>query len=729
MADEKIVIDVEVDVAKVAADLNSVTVSLSDLRNEQKELKKEIEAGNDATGELSKAYALNDTRIKELTASQKALTGQLQTTDKENRALGDSFREMDAYMRQLENEYKSLTKAQRESAEGQKLKKELIEQKEALKQMDAELGNHQRDVGNYEKAMGSLGGKLKSAREAMKALWANPWVAIVGALALAVKKLIDAFKGSEERMNELRTAFAPLKGIADLVKQGFDALAKTVGEGLTKALDLAMRSIKWVAAALDRIGNWMGKEWGLSAALEKAAENTRKLTAAEQQYTKHSRQFVTDQAKVQNEIAKLRDKVAQKDKYTADERLRMLEQMQNKEKWLASERKKLAEENLAAIEAEAARSENDAEMNDKLAQAKAAVIEADTAYFELSASLEKQMAKTRAEIEAEIEAEKKRAQEELNAADAEAAAAQNAAEKERLAREKQDAKLAEERERAQQEADEYLRSLHEQTLDDMYADELAALQAYYDDALITTEEFEAARAEIEEQYRQAKQMKQAEDAQMYLDSISALNDAINQVENAALARFEQGQEQRKKALDKRLKAGEISQEKYEAEVAKLDEETERKKIEIERQQAIREKALGIMNATISTAQAIIKAMADPGGFAGIALSALAGATGAAQIAAIAAQPLPQFATGGIVGGNSYSGDAVLARLNSGEMVLNQESQQRLFDALSSDNGKSIGFDYEMMAAAVAAQPAPVVVYKELQDFGDKVTTYNEIAAV
>lgn len=729
MADEKIVIDVEVDVAKVAADLNSVTVSLSDLRNEQKELKKEIEAGNDATGELSKAYALNDTRIKELTASQKALTGQLQTTDKENRALGDSFREMDAYMRQLENEYKSLTKAQRESAEGQKLKKELIEQKEALKQMDAELGNHQRNVGNYEMAMGSLGSKLKATKEAMKALWANPWAALIGAIVLAIKKLVDAFKGSEERMNELKKAFAPLQGVADLVKQGFDALAKTIGQGLTAALDAAMKAIKWVAAALDRVGKWMGKEWGLSEALEKASENTKKLTEAEQQYQQHSRKFVTDQAKVQNEIARLREKVAQKDRYTAEERISMLSQMQEKERWLASERKKLARENLAAIEAEAARSENDAEMNDKLAQAKAAVIQADTAYFELSANLERQMAKTRAEIEAETAAAEKNAQALADAAKKEQEAANAQAEKERLAREKQLAEEEKQRAQAQKQADDYIRSIHQKTLDETYQEDLAALQSYYDDALITTEEYEAAKAEIEEQYRQAKQMKQAEDAQTYLSSLEALNNAVAQIESSALAQYEQGQEQRKKALDKRLKAGEISQEKYEAEVAKLDEETERKKIQMEREQAIREKALGIMNATISTAQAIIKAMADPGGFAGIALSALAGATGAAQIAAIAAQPLPQFATGGIVGGNSYSGDAVLARLNSGEMVLNQESQQRLFDALSSDNGKSIGFDYEMMAAAVAAQPAPVVVYKELQDFGDKVSTYNEIAAV
>lgn len=46
-----------------------------------------------------------------------------------------------------------------------------------------------------------------------------------------------------------------------------------------------------------------------------------------------------------------------------------------------------------------------------------------------------------------------------------------------------------------------------------------------------------------------------------------------------------------------------------------------------------------------------------------------------------------YATGGIVGGSSYHGDNVVARLNSGEMVLNQRQQKNLFNLL--DNGGGI----------------------------------------
>lgn len=43
--------------------------------------------------------------------------------------------------------------------------------------------------------------------------------------------------------------------------------------------------------------------------------------------------------------------------------------------------------------------------------------------------------------------------------------------------------------------------------------------------------------------------------------------------------------------------------------------------------------------------------------------------------------LPKFESGGVVGGNSFSGDKVLARLNSGELVLNKNQQNRLYSAI------------------------------------------------
>ena len=66
--------------------------------------------------------------------------------------------------------------------------------------------------------------------------------------------------------------------------------------------------------------------------------------------------------------------------------------------------------------------------------------------------------------------------------------------------------------------------------------------------------------------------------------------------------------------------------------------------------------------------------------------ALAVAAAAAIVAAILAG-MSKFATGGIIGGDSYSGDKQVARVNSGEMILNRQQQRTLLDIA---NGKTKG---------------------------------------
>lgn len=61
--------------------------------------------------------------------------------------------------------------------------------------------------------------------------------------------------------------------------------------------------------------------------------------------------------------------------------------------------------------------------------------------------------------------------------------------------------------------------------------------------------------------------------------------------------------------------------------------------------------------------------------------AMAVAAIASVIAALAA--VPKFAQGGIVGGSSYYGDKLLARVNSGEMILNTDQQRRIFNHMES----------------------------------------------
>lgn len=49
-----------------------------------------------------------------------------------------------------------------------------------------------------------------------------------------------------------------------------------------------------------------------------------------------------------------------------------------------------------------------------------------------------------------------------------------------------------------------------------------------------------------------------------------------------------------------------------------------------------------------------------------------------------------FAEGGIVGGSSYSGDRILARVNAGEMILNKRQQSNLFDMINDGVSNNAG---------------------------------------
>lgn len=58
--------------------------------------------------------------------------------------------------------------------------------------------------------------------------------------------------------------------------------------------------------------------------------------------------------------------------------------------------------------------------------------------------------------------------------------------------------------------------------------------------------------------------------------------------------------------------------------------------------------------------------------------------------------IPKFADGGIIGGSSFFGDKMIARVNSGEMILNQSQQGRLFQMINSGNlGGNVKVDGEI----------------------------------
>ena len=112
---------------------------------------------------------------------------------------------------------------------------------------------------------------------------------------------------------------------------------------------------------------------------------------------------------------------------------------------------------------------------------------------------------------------------------------------------------------------------------------------------------------------------------------------------------------------------------------------------------------------------------------GLVLGAVAGQVASIKQAKGILSGDNKFESGGIVGGTSFSGDKVVAHVNSGEMILNREQQTRLFDMANYGGG----FDYsgltQALTQAVASLPSPTLQYQEFKDFQSSVQRVTKIA--
>jgi len=110
------------------------------------------------------------------------------------------------------------------------------------------------------------------------------------------------------------------------------------------------------------------------------------------------------------------------------------------------------------------------------------------------------------------------------------------------------------------------------------------------------------------------------------------------------------------------------------------------------------KALAISEATIAGYLAIQKALASaPPPFNFVAAAAVGIQTGL-QLSKISTTQPPKFEQGGIVGGNSFSGDQITARVNSGEMILNKNQQGKLFQLANGGGNQVEGLLVELIQA-------------------------------
>lgn len=824
MEGEKIVINVEVNTNEVAQKIADATKHVKELKDANKDLAQQLKDGTITEAEYQKAIAANNAEIQAESRAIKSNTAVLQAA---NLTTVDTTMSLDAQrqaLNTLQKAYGALDGEARKAADAEGgLRSQIAKLSDSVKQQEAAIGDTRRNVGNYAmqtaeatSKMGFFGQGLnkvsvgfKNANMAAKAMAANPIMAVISVLVTLIIKLAENFKKNGAAMESLTKTMGAFNGVGVILEKLIDGIAK---------------GVTWLSDKLFELADSFGL---ISAEMKESSA----IATEELNLQKKQANTAVEIAETQRDISDLRAKANEKDKYSATERLKFLQEANDKEEEI---QRKQYENAKAAYELQVrknAQSESSQEDIKKEQELYIAMVNSETALNEKRRSLNSQMAALRkqeaAESQAALNEQKKqreeaaKEEEERQKKAAELAQAQadtmleiqrkaedlrisligdegtKAVEARRVAGTREieqlqkqlatdktlteqskqalndliiakqsalDSELAkmseeyakkqiqEEAERTRQDAATILelkkklaaegsRELLEldlQLLDLQEQEELSKYEEGSEARLLIEKQFQQARAEMEAEYQQQQQ----ETRQAQIDSAmntagqiaSAMSGALNaigQLETAQLNRYKQDQEQKKKALDKRLQAGEISEEQYAKQVQQLDEETAQKEKELQIQQAKRDKAMNLMNAAINTASAIIGFLANPSGFAGIALSAMAAITGAVQMAAIAAEPIPQFERGGVVPGTSYTGDNVLVRANSGEGIFTKAQQAQLFELANSSTVPAQNYDAmaAAMSEAVAQMPAPVMVYSEFQEFQDEVTTYNEITKI
>lgn len=360
---EKIIFDIDI------SELNSINdfkAGLEMLRAEKNRLNKD-------------SVRFNELAEKEAQILYKQKAALAQTKD----AVVATYGSYDALNQKLAG-LKTQWKATGDAIQRAQLTEEINAVKAELNAMNESIGNFQHNVGNYANAMREVfGGAISSVTDkvgklnsTLQMLKANPIFALVAGAAAVIMGIVKTIKSSEDAMQRVNVLLAPMKVLSDAVLNAFQKLA---GHLLSAFEGIG----KWLGKMLDRLseGNPKLAEW--NEKLKEGVAIQKEANALE----KEGRENAVKNARDQLTISELRAKANDKEKYSAQERLKFVREANRLELAISQRNREEAERRLRVMQEEAERAENNAETNEAIANQQIAVFNAQKAYFEKSREL------------------------------------------------------------------------------------------------------------------------------------------------------------------------------------------------------------------------------------------------------------------------------------------------------------------------------------------------------
>lgn len=734
--EEQVIISVDLDAGQLEQQLEKVTSDLVALKDQQKALTQEFKAGEISAQEYSIRSKSLSQEISTLSRQQGNLTQAVKLTTTATKDYSNSLDGERAKLNDMQKAFAALSKEQRDSAAGQEFLKSIKAQSDAVKELESAMGDNRRNVGNYADAIldasGKMGGfgkatssiinPIKGATIGLKAMSATPIIAILNILITIIVKLADKFKQNGAAMESLTKTFGLFNGVGVIVSKIIDGIADGVVWLADKLYDLA-----------DRFG-----------LISDVAKESARLSSEQLEIQKAENALIAETADRELKISELRAKVAEKNKYTAQQRLDFLKEAQKLEKEQSDAEYQLAKrryELQVALNAQSESSQDDLRKENELY---AAMVGAQTAYNNKVRELNAQMT----EAQNQLKAEAKAAGEAIVETTEEVAEVEVETEEERAKR---------------------IREIREKyglvTDEEKYNEQLELLRAHFADQLLTEEEYLQAVQNLKEKYgiksATDEQVATVEDEgidQLVKDALGLDKDAMeyyNELLESGMDKMQAFELAGRRMAQNNTKtfadmaggmAGAFNQmATMLTEYGKNNEKAQKAAKAFALAGILADQAKSISNTAISISNAVAGATAAAastgpaapfvlGGYIATMVGAVLAQIASTAKAFLQAKQLLSgadagaFEQGGIVGGTSYTGDRLTARVNSKEMILTQSQQARLFEIANTPAAIG-GIDYEALAAAMAAQPAPVMDYTEFRQFGQKVSTYKEITRV
>lgn len=406
------IIEVRLDDEPLLKSLRDINAAIEENKARQRELDNQRKAG-----------AIDNETLKSLNVlkvEQKAYQNQLSHVNREiqnnikkqNQAAG-SYDRLQSELRKMVAQYKAMSEAEREGAEGAKLLKDIDATTKKLKSLDEGMGVYNRNVGNYVSALSGISPAVGQAAQAVAsgaqkmgiALSTGPLV-ILTAIGVAFKAVYNAFKSNEEAAMSLRVAYAPLQGIFVTLADGAQTLAGWLGKALEYISGRMLKGMQAVAGVVDKIFGTESQQkvQSFSRTVADNAEQLADIERRNNELIKERRAYTVTAAEDELRISELRYKANRKDLYTAEERLGFIKEASALQLKNAQEAQRLAKIEWENFSQKISLSKSSTEELDKEAELRARMIQTEKAYYDQQRELSEKVVSYTREIEAERKA-------------------------------------------------------------------------------------------------------------------------------------------------------------------------------------------------------------------------------------------------------------------------------------------------------------------------------------